>query len=997
MSCTNSAAEHRSIECYSLSINNDGTKLASGGLDGKVKIWDVQSILRYKLESEQPEMSSLQRRMETQSAHELERPLASMTRHNGVVTCVKFSPDGRFLASASDDKIVLIWEKDDDQNRPKQFGETEADLEHWTVRKRLVAHDNDVQDISWSPDGALLISVGLDRSIIIWSGTTFERIKRYDIHQSMVKGIVFDPANKFFVTASDDRTVRIFRYYRKFNDVSSSNYEFQMEQIIMDPFKKSPLTSYFRRMSWSPDGQHIAVPNATNGPVTSVVIINRGNWATDVSLIGHEAPCEVCSFSPRIFRLDKSAKTEKLTTILASGGQDRTLAIWSTALTRPLVVAEDIVQNSITDICWSPDGESLFLSALDGSITCVAFDKGELGEVVSEDVNDSQLVRYCGTRDSAIFPESAEQLLLESIMDLTESASSQKIHSTQGEPSQKVNTSSITKDAAKQSLNHVEGTSAKPNDTSDNSATLSKHASNEKSFNLIEARQSPKPTLLSQKVKIMKNGKKRVAPLLVSQLSGSSKSSSSIPSSTKVSKQFDIASKMSQTSYFLPRLGLQTSVHGLRLRAIKQDVEDKNRDQDNDNEDMGFDESHASRMQAISTASVRRKIRKYKKFLMELRYPTPFKMVSLLPEVLYKDQAVMNNELHKIIHIKDMQVLTNSDLISTAALDSINENLLFRVIVNSIEHMGKPFTDLLEHEELHQNGMDLDEKNDYVTSIVEIRNGLEWAEDDESMNMDVTQRVDFQDPTQVIVTNDEKASRKSYILYFPFKIQQVVPIIFEGKLAFYVLVSFHGTVQIIRAESGIYVTPSMEMGSNVVVAKQNGAYLLLLTSSGLLFSWKFPNYGKGQRMIEAVLKGVSVAPALNCETALPETLEHVEKKNILVPHVSVENLRALEVDERTGMPYIILENSSTVYSYCASMMIWTKVMDSWHYLCINEQKNSGDLFPNTASVVMEKLFNDFQEKVQKGARSKYTFNESNQELQESMAYRLRESIEFINA
>lgn len=874
-----------------------------------------------------------------------------MSRHNGVVTCVKFSPDGRFLASGSDDKIVLIWEKDDDQPRPKQFGEAEADLEHWTVRKRLVAHDNDVQDICWSPDGSLLITVGLDRSIIIWSGVTFERIKRYDVHQSMVKGIVFDPANKFFATASDDRSVRIFRYYHKAND-SSGGYEFQMEQIIMEPFKKSPLTSYFRRMSWSPDGQHIAVPNATNGPVTSVLIINRGDWAHDISLIGHEAPCEVCSFSPRLFRSESSS--QEFTTILASGGQDRTLAVWSTSATKPLVVAEDIVESSITDICWTPSGEALFVSSLDGTITCVIFDENELGEVVSEDVNDIQLLRYGGDKDSAIFAESIDQLKLESM------ASKNAVNK-----------------PAEDKIEHAEQIPALVSAPRSVTPQPSMPAP---AINNLTPKQVNK---LTQSVKITKDGKKRVTPILVSTY----RDKSTPTPVARVSKSFDISSKVSQTSYYLPRLGLQTSVHGLRLRAHRAGltIGQKEDDQDNDNEDMGLDDPTFTQLQPHSTTSHRKRLRKYRRLLMIQKYPTPFKMVSSLPEMLFSNRNVMNYELSRLLQNKEVTPLSNSDMLNAAALESIDENLVFQVVVNSIEHVK---SSTIEDPQSSPPEM--------VTSIVEVRNGPSWPDDEDMLSTDFSQRLDFQDPTQVIVTNSEADATKSYILYFPYKIQQVFPVILEKKLVYYFLISFDGTVQIIHAESGNYFLPGIELGNNVVVCKQKGNHILLLISLGLIYCYKF--LGHGSRRLIPVLKGVSIAPVLNCETTfeIPKSgTTDKERRAAPVPDVLVENVKAIELDENTGMPYVVLEKSNNVYTYSTQMKIWTKCIDSWYYLAMSKEDLASLNASHLTTDLVNRTFNTTQESIKKGQKGQYLFNASNAELRLVMLLRFKELLEIV--
>lgn len=297
-------------------------------------------------------------------------------------------------------------------------------VENWRTIRRLIGHDNDVQDLGWSYDSSILVSVGLDSKVVVWSGHTFEKLKTLSNHQSHVKGITFDPANKYFATASDDRTVRIFRFTSPAPNSTAHDQmnNFVLEQTITAPFINSPLTAYFRRCSWSPDGMHIAAANAVNGPVSSVAIINRGSWDGDINLIGHEAPVEVCAFSPRLYSsqpIDKPAVDSQghamhnLVTVIACAGGDKSLSVWITSNPRPIVIAQDIAAKSISDLAWSPDGKCLFACALDGSILAVRFEDAELGYPMAMEENERSLTKFGTNRRGAGILETTDGLLLE--------------------------------------------------------------------------------------------------------------------------------------------------------------------------------------------------------------------------------------------------------------------------------------------------------------------------------------------------------------------------------------------------------------------------------------------------------------------------------------------------------------------------------------------------------------------------------------------------------
>ncbi|MCJ1312888.1 HIR complex subunit [Agyrium rufum] len=490
--------EKKDFEVYSCHVSPDGTRLVTAAGDGHVRIWSTEAIYNAG-----------------EADYDKPRQLASMSYHSGTIHTVRFSSNRKFLASGADDKIVCVYALD--PNPPSHavsFGTNEAPpVENWRIFRRLIGHENDVQDLGWSNDSSILVSVGLDSKVVIWSGHTFEKLKTISSHQSHVKGLAFDPANKYFCTASDDRTIKVFRFVPPGPNSTAHDQanNFTLEKTISAPFLTSPLTTYFRRCSWSPDGQHIAAANATNGPAHSVAIVNRGSWDGDIHLIGHEAPVEVCAFSPRLFSKlppeaqhagTNGAPMAHTVTVIACAGQDRSLSIWITSNSRPLLITQDLAMKAMSDLAWTPDGRNLFMTSLDGSIILAMFSESELGYAVSMDENERTLAKFGGGKRGAGMVEGPAALFLE------EKSKEGELKGVEGRmgalmgdggasaatTNGKLEVPSTNGDAASPSLRPVE-TNGDADAVDPNIAKLER---------------------LKSRVTITKDGKKRITPLLVS-------------------------------------------------------------------------------------------------------------------------------------------------------------------------------------------------------------------------------------------------------------------------------------------------------------------------------------------------------------------------------------------------------------------------------------------------------------------------------------------------
>ncbi|KAF2401426.1 Hira-domain-containing protein [Trichodelitschia bisporula] len=495
--------ELRDHEVYSCHVSPDGTRLVTAAGDAHIRIWSTEAIAQ----SSNPDYTK-------------PKQLAAISTHSGTIHTVRFSGSNKYLASGADDKIVCVYILD--PNPPAHshtFGSNEPPpVENWRVLRRLVGHDNDVQDLGWSYDSSILVSVGLDSKIVVWSGHTFEKLKTLSQHQSHVKGITFDPANKYFATASDDRSIKVFRFTSPPPNATANDQvnNFVLECNITGPFTNSPLTTYFRRCSWSPDGNHIAAANAVNGPVSSVAIINRGSWDSDINLIGHEGPVEVCAFSPRMFyREPPSDKymdangTSLLpsVTAIACAGQDKTLSVWNTSYARPFVVTQELATKPISDLSWGPDGETLYLSCLDGGIMAVYFQPGELGYAAPLQENEKTLTKFGTGRKAGVI----EGIYAGHLEELSKADEQRAAQGRMGE---------LMGDGAlvPAPMSNANGSAPKANGAASSSVVNGNQASNGNSTNGTTAAQpqaDPKVQQLKQRVEIV-NGKKRLKPLLIS-------------------------------------------------------------------------------------------------------------------------------------------------------------------------------------------------------------------------------------------------------------------------------------------------------------------------------------------------------------------------------------------------------------------------------------------------------------------------------------------------
>ena len=241
-------------------------------------------------------------------------PLCSF-RHDASLLTASFSPDGRWVVTASEDHTARVWEA----ATSKAVGQP-------------LRHDGRVNSAVFSPDGKWVVTASEDSTARLWEADSGKLLTIFQGHTNAVTGAVFSPDGKLVLSASKDGTARL--------------WEAATGKAVSEPLQHD---GFVYSAEFSPDGKWM-VTACSDGTAR---LWETATGKPEGQPLQHDKDVWHAAFSP-----------DGKWVVTASG--DRTARVWEAATGKP--VGQPLRHDgNVTRVAFSPDGMRVVTASADGT------------------------------------------------------------------------------------------------------------------------------------------------------------------------------------------------------------------------------------------------------------------------------------------------------------------------------------------------------------------------------------------------------------------------------------------------------------------------------------------------------------------------------------------------------------------------------------------------------------------------------------------------------